>query len=90
MTRCTVAPSALGNSASGHPQHLVGDSFDYYTTRYIVSNDIYFYYVTRLHRLRMSLNYSPVNSFNYYTTRYIVSNDIFLTMSRGCIDYACH
>ena len=23
------------------------------------------YYVTRLHRLRMSLNYLPVNSFNY-------------------------
>ena len=32
----------------------------------------------------------PCNTQHYYTTRYIVSNDIFLTMSRGCIDYACH
>ena len=32
MTRCTV--SASGNSASGHPQHLVGDSFDCCTERY--------------------------------------------------------
>ena len=33
MTRCTVA-SASGNSASGDPQHLVGDSFDCCTERY--------------------------------------------------------
>ena len=31
ITRCT---SASGNSASGHPQHLVGDSFDCCTERY--------------------------------------------------------
>ena len=31
---CCTRPSASGNSASGHPQHLVGDSFDYCTERY--------------------------------------------------------
>ena len=33
-----------------------GENSYYYTTRYIVSNDIFFYYVTSLHRLRMYLN----------------------------------
>ena len=31
---CCPRPSASGNSASGHPQHLVGDSFDCCTERY--------------------------------------------------------
>ena len=31
---CCPRPSASGNSASGHPQHLVGDSFVCCTERY--------------------------------------------------------
>ena len=31
---CCPRPKASGNSASGHPQHLVGDSFDCCTERY--------------------------------------------------------
>ena len=31
---CCPRPSASGNSASGHPQHLMGDSFDCCTERY--------------------------------------------------------
>ena len=31
---CWPRPSASGNSSSGHPQHLGGDSFDYCTERY--------------------------------------------------------
>ena len=31
---CCPMPKAEGNSASGHPQHLVGDSFDCCTERY--------------------------------------------------------
>ena len=32
--QCCPRPKAEGNSASGHPQHLVGDSFDFCTERY--------------------------------------------------------
>ena len=31
---CCPRPSASGNTAAGHPQHLVGDSFDCCTERY--------------------------------------------------------
>ena len=31
---CCPRPKAEGNSASGHPQHLGGDSFDCCTERY--------------------------------------------------------
>ena len=31
---CCPLPSASGNSSSGHPQHLGGDSFDCCTERY--------------------------------------------------------
>ena len=31
---CCPRPSASGNSSSGHPQHLGGDSFDCCTERY--------------------------------------------------------
>ena len=39
---CCPRPLASGNSASGHPQHLVGDSFDCCTERY----EIVVYYCT--------------------------------------------
>ena len=34
LMHCCPLPSASGNSASDHPQHLVGDSFDCCTERY--------------------------------------------------------
>ena len=40
---CCPWPSASGNSASGHPQHLVGDSFDCCTERYEI---VVYYYPT--------------------------------------------
>ena len=39
---CCPRPLASGNSASGHPQHLMGDSFDCCTERY----EIVVYYCT--------------------------------------------
>ena len=45
---CCPRPSALGNSASGHPQHLEGDSFDCCTERY----EIVVYYITGNRQLK--------------------------------------
>ena len=52
---CCPRPSASGNSASGHPQHLVGDSFDCCTERYEI---VVYYKILR----------GCLNRFNGYLT----------------------
>ena len=49
---CCPRPKAEGNSASGHPQHLVGDKFDCCTERY----EIVVYYETMQIGMKMNLN----------------------------------
>ena len=60
-----------------------------FNTLYNIYDICYKYPIYELNSIQL-FHACLVNSQNYYTTRYIVSNDIFSTMSRGCIDYACH